>query len=142
MPVRSSSVRPVKQCGQTTFVRLRCGASQLSAYATLAPMLILMVGLPGTGKSTLSRALVERYGGLVIECVASGTTALTRIRRDVESGIHLAANRTVELYLNKKQDFEREPLTGARVTISSDQDLEKSITQARDYLIDIERPIS
>ena len=180
-------------------------------------MLILMVGLPGTGKSTLSRALVERYGGFVIdkdvirpalfgpskieysveqddfcqhvmlesaeyllkrqpklrvfldgrpfsrqyqrqsvhaaaeaigtplaviECVASGTTALTRIRRDVESGIHLAANRTVELYLNKKQDFEREPLTGARVTISSDQDLEKSITQAQNYLIDIERPIS
>jgi len=30
-------------------------------------MLILMVGLPGTGKSTLSRALVERYGGFVLD---------------------------------------------------------------------------
>src|SRR5205809_3994928 len=30
-------------------------------------MLILMVGLPGTGKSTLSRALVERFGGFVID---------------------------------------------------------------------------
>src|SRR5205807_10542107 len=30
-------------------------------------MLVLMVGLPGTGKSTLSRALVERFGGFVID---------------------------------------------------------------------------
>ncbi|HET9742739.1 MAG TPA: ATP-binding protein [Terriglobales bacterium] len=30
-------------------------------------MLILMIGLPGTGKSTISRALVERYGGFVID---------------------------------------------------------------------------
>jgi adenylylsulfate kinase len=172
-------------------------------------MLILMVGLPGTGKSTLSRALVERFGGFVIdkdvirpalfgptqieysveqddfcqdvmlltaeyllkrhpnlrvfldgrpfsrgyqragvraaadrigvpltmiECVASGKTALTRIRHDFESGSHLAANRTVELYFQKKEDFEREPLTGPRLTVSSDQELEKSIEQAGEYL--------
>lgn len=30
-------------------------------------MLILMVGLPGTGKSTLSRALIDRFGGFVID---------------------------------------------------------------------------
>src|SRR5579864_3724084 len=30
-------------------------------------MLILMVGLPGTGKSTLSRALAERFGGFLID---------------------------------------------------------------------------
>ena len=30
-------------------------------------MLILMVGLPGTGKSTLSRTLIERFGGFVID---------------------------------------------------------------------------
>ncbi|MBV9146514.1 MAG: AAA family ATPase, partial [Acidobacteria bacterium] len=30
-------------------------------------MLILMVGLPGTGKSTLCRALVKRYGGFVFD---------------------------------------------------------------------------
>lgn len=168
-----------------------------------------MVGLPGTGKSTLSRALVERFGGFVIdkdvirpalfgptqidytveqddfcqdvmlvtaeyllkrhpnlrvfldgrpfsrkyqrdsvyataerigtplaviECVASGKTALTRIRRDLESGTHAAANRTVELYFVKKEDFEREPLTEPRLTVSSDQDLETSVHQARDYL--------
>ena len=31
------------------------------------PMLILMAGLPGTGKSTLSRALAEQLGGTVID---------------------------------------------------------------------------
>ena len=176
-------------------------------------MLILLVGLPGTGKSTLSRALVERFGGFVIdkdvirpalfgpsqieytveqddfcqdimlqtaeyllkgkpklrvfldgrpfsrqyqresvqvtaerigtplaviECIASGATALARIRRDLESGSHLAANRTVELYLTKKQDFEREPLSGPRVTISSDQELEESVLQAEKYLRSLE----
>jgi predicted kinase len=172
-------------------------------------MLILMVGLPGTGKSTLSRALVERFGGFVIdkdvirpallgpsqieytveqddfcqevmletaeyllkrkpklrvfldgrpfsrayqrervrtaaekigtplavvECVANTETAVARIRRDLELGSHLAANRTVELYLAKKQDFEREPLSGQRITVSSDQDLEASILQADRFL--------
>lgn len=175
-------------------------------------MLILMVGLPGTGKSTLSRALVERFGGFVIdkdvirpalfgpsqieytleqddfcqrvmldtaeyllrrkpklrvfldgrpfsrhyqrasvqalaermgtplaiiECVAHGATALARIRRDLESGSHLAANRSVELYLEKKQDFDREPLKAPRITVSSDQDLETSILQAERYLTHI-----
>ena len=78
----------------------------------------------------------------VIECVAGGATALGRIRRDLESGNHLAANRTAELYLEKKQDFEREPLSEPRVTISSDQGLEESIGQAEKYLRSLEaRPI-
>src|SRR5215469_2733036 len=176
-------------------------------------MLILMVGLPGTGKSTLSRALIERSGGFVIdkdvirpalfgpsqieytleqddfcqevmlvtaeyllkhhpelrvfldgrpfsreyqresvqktaqriraafaviECVAADETALARIRRDLESGTHLAANRTEQLYFEKKRDFEREPLKGSRLTLSSDQELEKSITEAEAYLKDIQ----
>ncbi|HWC18346.1 MAG TPA: ATP-binding protein [Terriglobales bacterium] len=175
-------------------------------------MLILMVGLPGTGKSTLSRALVERYGGFVldkdvirpalfgpsqidytveqddfcqdvmletaayllkrkpllrvfldgrpfsreyqrkrvqmaaarlgmplaiIECIAKEETALARIRGDLESGSHLAANRTAELYFVKKQDFDREPLIGQRLTLDSDQDLEKSIEKAQQYLLGI-----
>src|SRR5690349_20617608 len=162
-------------------------------------MLILMVGLPGAGKSTLSRALVERFGGFVIdkdiirpalfgpsqieytveqddfcqqimleaaeyllrrkprlrvfvdgrpfsrryqresvraaaerigtpfaliECVANDANALERIRRDIESGSHLAANRTPELYFEKKRDFDREPISGPRLTVSSDRDLE------------------
>ena len=172
-----------------------------------------MVGLPGTGKSTLSRALVERFGGFVIdkdvirpalfgptqieytikqddfcqdvmlqtakylimrhpelrvfldgrpfsreyqresvrlaaehvttplaviECVANEETALARIRRDLESASHLAANRTADLYFNKKQDFEREPVRCARLTISSDQNLEHSIADAGKYLREIE----
>lgn len=173
------------------------------------PMLILMVGLPGTGKSTLARALVERFGGLVIdkdiirpalfgpseidytveqddfcqrimletaayllnrkpnlrvfldgrpfsreyqreavrkhasqigtklaviECQVSEQTALARIRRDLETGSHLAVNRTVDLYYVKRQDFEREPLREARLTIRSEQPLEDSIAEADLYL--------
>lgn len=176
-------------------------------------MLILMVGLPGTGKSTLSRALIEHYGGFVIdkdvirpalfgpsqieysveqddfcqqvmletaeyllrrqpalrvfldgrpfsreyqresvrvaaerigtplaviEAVADDATALARIRRDLESGGHLAANRTEKLYFEKKSDFEREPLKGQRVIISSDQHLDMSISQAEKYLKGLE----
>lgn len=179
-------------------------------------MLILMVGLPGTGKSTLSRALVERFGGFaidkdvvrpalfgptqieytveqddfcqdvmletaeyvlrrhpelrvfldgrpfsreyqrervraaanrigtplaVIECVATEERALDRIRRDLEAGSHLAANRTVELYRDKQQDFEREPLRGERLTVSSDEELEISILRAQGYLCHVERSL-
>lgn len=176
-------------------------------------MLILMVGLPGTGKSTLSRALIERYGGFVIdkdvirpplfgpsqieytveqddfcqevmlltaeyllsrhpelrvyldgrpfsreyqresireaaermrtpfaviECIASDETALARIRSDLESGTHLAANRTEQLYFEKKRDFEREPLKGPRLTVSSEKELEKSVIAAETYLRQVE----
>jgi len=180
-------------------------------------MMILMVGLPGTGKSTLSRALVKRFGGFIIdkdiirpalfgpsqieytveqddfcqqvmleaaeyllrrkpalrvfldgrpfsreyqresvraaaerigtglgiiECVADEATTLERIRRDLQAGSHLAANRTEELYFEKKRDFEREPLRGPGLTISSDHELEDSITQAEAYLVSLEaRPV-
>lgn len=177
-------------------------------------MLILMIGLAGTGKSTLSRALVERFGGFVIdkdvirpalfgpsqidytveqddfcqdvmletaaylltrkpslrvfldgrpfsrqyqrervrktasqipaklaviECVASEETALARIRRDLESGAHLAANRTVDLYYVKRRDFEREPVTEERLQVNSDQSLEQSIKEAEQYLRRMEK---
>ena len=172
-------------------------------------MLILMVGLPGTGKSTVSRALAERFGGFVIdkdiirpalfgpsqidytveqddfcqdimletaayllkrqpglrvfldgrpfsreyqrervhhaasqigtklaviECLADEQTALARIRRDLESGAHLAANRTVDLYHVKRKDFEREPVKGDRLMLNSDEPLEQSIAEADRYL--------
>ena len=173
-----------------------------------------MIGLAGTGKSTLSRALVERFGGFVIdkdvirpalfgpsqidytveqddfcqdvmletaaylltrkpslrvfldgrpfsrqyqrervrktasqipaklaviECVASEETALARIRRDLESGAHLAANRTVDLYYVKRRDFEREPVTEERLQVNSDQSLEQSIQEAEQYLRRMEK---
>lgn len=180
-------------------------------------MLILMVGLPGTGKSTLSRALIERYGGFVIDkdlirpalfgptqieytveqddfcqdvmletaayllkrkpalrvfldgrpfsreyqrtnvreaaerigttfaiiqCVARDATALARIEKDLKSGTHLAANRTPELYFEKKRDFEREPLQDPALGVSSDDDLEKSIAEAQEYLQSIEAAVA
>ena len=74
----------------------------------------------------------------VIECVGKETTALGRIRRDLESGSHLAANRTAELYFDKKRDFEREPLTELRLTVNSDQELEASINEAEKYLKSLE----
>ena len=176
-------------------------------------MMILMVGLPGTGKSTLSRTLIERFGGFVIdkdiirpalfgptqieytieqddfcqevmletaayllkrkprlrvfldgrpfsreyqragvramaakigaalaviECVAPEETALARIENDLKSGTHLAANRTVELYFEKRRDFEREPLEGPRLTVSSDQELAMSVEQVQEYLLRVE----
>jgi len=176
-------------------------------------MLILMVGLPATGKSTLSRALVERFGGFVIdkdlirpalfgpsqieytveqddfcqdvmlevaeyllkrhpdlrvfldgrpfsreyqrervrrsaqrlatpfailECIAPEATALDRIRRDLNSGGHPAANRNAELYFVKKQGFERETLVCSRLTITCDQTLEKSLEMAQEYLSGLE----
>jgi len=192
----------------------KASGQHVSAVLYSGFMLILMVGLPGTGKSTLSRALVERNGGFVIdkdiirpalfgpsqidytveqddfcqdvmlqtaayllkrkpelrvfldgrpfsreyqrervrqaasqigtklaviECVAAEQTALARIRLDLESGAHLAANRTVELFYVKRQDFEREPVKDARLTISSDQPLETSIAEADRYLRSIEK---
>jgi len=175
-----------------------------------------MVGLPGTGKSTLSRALVEGFGGFVIdkdiirpalfgptqieytvqqddfcqdvmlltaeyllrrhpqlrvfldgrpfsreyqrdnvrkaadrigtplavvECVAPEKTALARIRRDLNSGSHLAANRTEKLYFEKKYDFEREPLRGERVTVDSNQDIKQSVEQVQKYLQTVEQQL-
>jgi adenylylsulfate kinase len=176
-------------------------------------MLIMMVGLPGTGKSALSRALVERSGGFVldkdiirpalfgptqieysveqddfcqhimmqtaeyllkrqprlrvfldgrpfsreyqrelvracaegvgtrlavIECVASEATAIGRIERGLASGSHLAANRTVELYFAKKNDFEREPVSEPKLVISTDNSLEKCISEAQEFLKSVE----
>lgn len=74
----------------------------------------------------------------VVECVAREATALDRIHRDLNSGAHLAANRNAALYFVKKQDFEREPLVCSRLTISSDQELEKSVAMAEKYLSGLE----
>jgi predicted kinase len=75
----------------------------------------------------------------VIECVAHEETALARIRQDLQSGAHLAANRTVDLYYVKRSDFEREPVKEERLQISSDQALQTSIATAEEYLSAMEK---
>ena len=213
---RTPSVRPANNAVKLASKLRSYEAAELEKQELSWSMLILMVGLPGTGKSTLSHALVERFGGFVldkdvirpalfgpsqieytveqddfcqqvmletaeyllkrkpklrvlldgrpfsrayqresvhqaankigtplavVECVASTETALARIRRDLESGSHLAANRTPELYHDKRRDFEREPVRAPRLTVSSDHDLERSIVEVERYLNQlIERP--
>ena len=170
-------------------------------------MLILMAGLPGTGKSTLSRALAERSGGVVldkdvvraslfapadieysreqddycqqlmlqtaenllsrdpnlrvfldgrpfsrqyqreqvgavaarlrtplaiIECACRERTALERLRRDRETGAHLAANRSEELYAEIKAAFE--PLREPRLTVNTDNRFTECVSLAEGYL--------
>lgn len=175
-------------------------------------MLILMAGLPGTGKSTLSRALAERCGGVVldkdvvrasqfapadieysreqddfcqrlmlqtaenllshnpglrvfldgrpfsrryqreqvgavavrlrtplaiIECTCSERTALERLKRDCETGAHLAADRSEELYPEVKAAFE--PLREPRLTVNTGNSLAECVSRAEEYLDQIAR---
>jgi len=175
-------------------------------------MVIMMVGLPGTGKSTLAGALAKRCDGVVldkdairaalftpahiaysreqddfcqqimlltaeyllprnltlrifldgrpfswryqreqvrdtvtrlhtplaiIECTCSEAAALERLRRDRESGAHVAANRSGELYAAIKAGFE--PLTEARFMVNTDNPLAECVHQAEAYLDGISR---
>lgn len=175
-------------------------------------MLIMMVGLPGTGKSTLARALAGRCEGVVldkdairaalfapahiaysreqddfcqqimlltaeyllprnltlrifldgrpfsrryqreqvqdtiirlhtplaiIECTCSEAGALERLRQDRESGAHVAANRSAELYAAIKAGFE--PLNEPRLTVNTDNPLAECVQQAEAYLDGISR---
>lgn len=170
-------------------------------------MLIMMAGLPGTGKSTLSRALAQRPDGVVldkdliraalfpaphieysseqddfcqrvmlsaaefllshnsrlrifldgrpfsrcyqrrqveeaasrlrtplaiVECVCSEEIALARLRRDCETGAHVAANRSSSLYVRIKTEFE--PFTQPRLTLDTGQPLAECVRQAEAYL--------
>lgn len=90
-------------------------------------MIIAMAGLPGVGKSTLATALAARLGAVVIlddctytrayqvttlrrtaadlgqalyviECDCTPEIAVTRLKDDLATGHHPAANRTPELY--------------------------------------------
>jgi predicted kinase len=170
-------------------------------------VIILMAGLPGTGKSALSRALAARCGGVVldkdairaalfppahieysreqddfcqlvmlqtaefllsrkpdqrifldgrpfsrryqrrqvadaaarlhtslatIECVCAENIALSRLQRDNDTGVHLAANRNPSLYARVKADFE--PFDEPRLTLNTGQPLAECVRQADAYL--------
>jgi adenylylsulfate kinase len=82
------------------------------------------------------QASAERAGIplAVIECVAGEQIAISRIEQDLASGSHLAANRTVELYLAKKRDFDREPVSHPKLVINSDGEVEECIKQTEAFL--------
>jgi predicted kinase len=87
------------------------------------------------------RVSAERAGTplAVVECVASEHTAISRIERDLANGSHLAANRTVELYLAKRRDFEAEPVNGPKLVVNSDDPLEECVSKAERLLEAVEQ---
>jgi dephospho-CoA kinase len=87
-------------------------------------MLILMAGLPGTGKSTLSQPW------RILECICSDESA----RRRLESNpAHPAINRDYGLYLAVKARFEE--ITLPKAVIDTDQPLERCVDLAKKALL-------
>ena len=170
-------------------------------------MIVIMAGLPGTGKSVLSRALAKQAGGVVldkdiiraalfpaerieyssaqddfcqslmmrtagyilsrdpaaiiffdgrtfarayqlqaviegaqelrspwriIECTCSEETARRRLEHDQAEGLHLAANRTFDLYKSLQATFE--PIPSPKCVVDTDQPLEVCVAQAREFV--------
>jgi len=171
-------------------------------------MIVLMAGLPGTGKSALARALASRLGGSVLdkdqirlalfsptgveystaqddfvmqvmleaaawilrkdparvvildgrtfsrtyqidrvldaaaklrqpwrilECVCAEETARSRIQSQSQAGEHLAANRSVELYLEVKAHFQL--IVHTKTVVDTDSPLAECVNQALNALV-------
>ena len=176
-------------------------------------MIVMMAGLPGVGKSTLSRALASRLPGAVLdkdevraalfrppyteysqqqddfcqdimlqtcgyllakngkvnilldgrtfsrnyqrervlafcrqvnanwavlECVCAEQTALKRLADATTQGAHLAANRTVDLYLRIRDSWE--PIENPKLIVDTDQELEVCVDQCLQYLTEQMNP--
>ena len=61
----------------------------------------------------------------ILECVCSGDVVRRRLEADAEGGSHPAGNRDFSLYLDVKARFEA--ITGPKVVIDTEQELELSI---------------
>jgi adenylylsulfate kinase len=70
----------------------------------------------------------------VIECTCAEQTAKRRLTRDIAQGRHVATNRTYEMYLSVKARFE--PIPAPKLVVDTDQDLERCISLALQYLRD------
>jgi predicted kinase len=72
-----------------------------------------------------AEALHQRW--LILECICSEDIARQRLQ-DISAGIHPAANRSFQLYLDVKARFES--ITRSKTTIDTGQPLERSVEQA------------
>jgi len=70
----------------------------------------------------------------VIECTCADQTAKRRLTRDIAQGRHVATNRTYEMYLAVKAQFE--PIPAPKLVVDTDQDLERCVSLALQYLRD------
>lgn len=68
----------------------------------------------------------------MIECVCSDATARRRLEHDAAAGTHLARNRTYDLYLSLKAQFE--PIEPPKLTIDTGEGYERCLAACVDYL--------
>jgi adenylylsulfate kinase len=68
----------------------------------------------------------------ILECVCSEETARTRLESQAQTGGHPAGNRSFDLYLEIKQRFK--PITRPKITIDTDQPLDRCVDQALGFL--------
>ena len=61
----------------------------------------------------------------VVECVCSDATARRRLEHDAAAGAHLARNRTYDLYLSLKAQFE--PIEPPKLTVDTDEGYERCL---------------
>ncbi len=68
----------------------------------------------------------------IIECVCSQESALKRLDRAVQRGGHIAANRTPELYLERRS--KAESIEIPHLVVNTDEPIEACLQRCREYL--------
>ncbi len=63
----------------------------------------------------------------LIECVCTDETARQRLERDIAEGAHVARNRTYDLYMSIKAQFE--PIDEPKLVVNTDDDLARCLEQ-------------
>ncbi|MBN1935721.1 MAG: ATP-binding protein [Anaerolineae bacterium] len=80
------------------------------------------------------RAFARERGVAIrlIECVCADDVVRERLARDVAEGRHVARNRTYDLYLKVKAQFE--PIKGEKLVLDTGRDLALCVAEALVYL--------